>query len=319
MAISLRRRGKKTNFAKAADGSMSLMDHLRELRGRLFKASIGIVVGLIAGYTVAQPVLAFLNAPYCDFMQSQDGALADPNWKCEFNLGSPMQGFILDLRVALVIGVIISAPVWLYQMWAFIAPGLHKNERRYTYYFAAVAGPLFIAGAILAHFVIGKSLEFFIPTAYDVVVNMSDYFDFVTGVMLLFGAGFEFPLVIVLMNVIGIASAKKLLSWWRVTVFLIFLFCAVVTPSPDPFGMTALALAMCVLYFAAVGFAFLNDKRRSRKNADWDNIDPDQASDIDEVAPVAEPEAVADPDPLAEPSEIDEPGRDRRRYDDDAT
>lgn len=318
MALRLRRK-KKSKFQAAADGSMTLMEHLRDLRSRLLKACLGVLVGLMAGLTVAEQVLEFLTAPYCDFQKQQDldaGVYNPDTFECSFATGSPVDPFLLDLRVALFIGLIISAPVWLYQLWAFIAPGLHKHERRYTYYFAAVAGPLFLVGAVLAHFVISKSLQFFLGLAssYDIVVNISDYFDFVTGVMLLFGAGFEFPLVIVLLNVIGLTSAKRLLGWWRIAVFLVFLFCAIVTPTPDPFGMTALAAPMIVLYFGAVGFAFLNDRRRARKADDWADLDPDQASTIDDA-----PTDIGEPEPIDEPTEVDPPAPPQRRYDDDAT
>lgn len=314
MALSLRRK-KKTKFQAAADGSMTLMDHLRELRSRLFKASLGVLLALIGGMFFAERVLNFLTEPYCEYKATLPGY--DPAQACQFNTNSPVDVFMLNLRVALFIGLIVSAPIWLYQLWAFIAPGLHKHERRYTYYFAAVAGPLFIIGAVLAHFVISKSLEFFLglSNTYEITVNLSDYFDFVTGVMLLFGAGFEFPLVIVLLNVIGIASAKRLLGWWRIAVFLVFLFCAIVTPTPDPFGMTALAVPMIALFFGAVGFAFLNDKRRAKKNSEWENLDPDEASVIEE--PV---EDIGEPEPIDEPDDIDPPTQPpNRRYDDDAT
>lgn len=312
MGFRLFRRKKKSNFKRAADGSMTLMDHLRELRSRLLKASLGIVAGLIIGLFFAQEVLVFLTAPICEFQagRGMEG--------CTFQLGSPIDEFLLNLRVALFLGLLMSAPIWLFQLWAFIAPGLHRNERRYSYYFVAVATPLFLGGAILGHFVLVKSLNFVmgLTSYYDVVLNLSDTFTFVTQVMILFGIGFEFPLIIAMLNVFGIASAQKLLGWWRVVVLISFLFCAIVTPTPDPFGMTILALAMCALYFIAVGFAFLNDKRRGRKANNWSNLDDDEASTIDDVVePVGAPE---DADASGDASDSRQLQR-RRRYDDDAT
>ncbi|GAA4924144.1 sec-independent protein translocase protein TatC [Stackebrandtia albiflava] len=326
MAFTLRRR-KKSKFQQAADGSMTLMDHLRDLRSRLFKAVVAVVVGMLATFAFATQIQDFINAPYCDFYAEQWVASGNDlsDYSCDFNVVGPLDNFLLHLRIALFAGLLVSAPVWLYQLWAFIAPGLHKHERKYTYYFAAAAAPLFLAGATLGFFVISKSLQFFLQlsNSYDLTVDLTGYFDFVTNVMLLFGAGFEFPLVVVLLNVIGLASAKRLLSWWRVATFLVFLFCAIVTPTPDPFGMTALALPMVGMYFAAVGFAFLNDKRRARKDSDWDELDPDQASVIDdEPADVGEPEPVAAPgggDVAVIEEEPERRDRIARRYDDDAT
>src|SRR5699024_10059957 len=161
----------------------------------------------------------FINAPYCDFFLEKWVAEGNPvaDYQCEFNVGSPLDDFLLNLKIGLFVGIILAAPIWLYQLWAFIAPGLHRHERKYTYVFASVAAPLFLAGATLGYFVISKSLKFFLDLSahYDLTTDLIGYFTFVTNVMLLFGAGFEFPLIIVLLNVIGIASAKRLLSWWR--------------------------------------------------------------------------------------------------------
>ncbi|WP_285664214.1 twin-arginine translocase subunit TatC [Actinorhabdospora filicis] len=318
--MALKSRGaKKSQFQKASDGSMTLMDHLRELRSRLFKASLGLVLGLIVGVIFAQEIINFITDPYCDFMRDsliKDGADI-AGFKCKFNVVSPVDIFLLNLRVGLLVGFILSAPVWLYQLWAFVAPGLHKHERRYTYRFAAVAGPLFIGGAILGYFVISKSLQFFLGLSnqYDLTPDINGYYDFVTNVMLLFGAGFEFPLLIVALNLVGVASAKRLLSWWRVATVLIFVFCAVVTPTPDPFGMTALAIPMVGMYFAAVGFAFLHDRRKAKREAaNWGgDLSDDEASDLGDIVTGEEQASeVDDPTPIS-------PAEPPRRYDDDAT
>ncbi|ADD44097.1 twin-arginine translocase subunit TatC [Stackebrandtia nassauensis] len=330
MALSLRRnkKPKKTKFQAAADGSMSLMDHLRDLRSRLFKACLGLVAGVLVGMYFADIIQEFINAPYCDWDKQNwldKGHSAASYDGCNFNVVGPLDNFLLRLKIGLFAGIILSAPIWLYHLWAFIAPGLHKHERKYTYYFAAMAGPLFFAGATLGWFVISKSLQFFLALSnqYKLTVDLTGYFDFVTNVMLLFGAGFEFPLVVVLLNVIGIASAKRLLGWWRIATFLVFLFCAIVTPTPDPFGMIALAIPMVMLYFAAVGFAFINDRRRNRKTADWDTLDPDEASVIDDgPSDIGEVESVDDSDDLVDEIAESDGGSDNRpvrRYDEDAT
>jgi sec-independent protein translocase protein TatC len=288
------------------------MEHLQELRMRLFRGSLGVLAGLIVGLFFAERVLHFLTRPYC--------RLPGAPQPCAFVANSPLDPLLLDLRVALYIGLILGAPVWLYQLWAFIAPGLHRHERRYTYAFVAVATPLFMAGATLAFLVVSRSLRFFLGAAtsgYHITVGLQGYFDFVTNMMLLFGGGFELPLIVVMLNFFGVLSARRLLGWWRIAVFLMFVFGAVVTPTPDPFGMSILAGSMGILYFGAVGVAFLNDRRRAHKNAIYADLDDDQTSSLENDAepveagaPVDGVDPVGKPEPVAVPLPLD------RRYDD---
>lgn len=298
---------------------MTLMEHLRELRSRLLKACLGLLAGLVICLVFADEILKFLNAPYCEYWVAQ----GNPAHRCGFNLQSPISAFLLNLRVALYAGLLVSAPVWLYQLWAFIAPGLHRNERRYTYYFVAAATPLFFAGAFLAFFVVDKGMQFLMSLVddYDITLDLQGYFDFVTSIMLLFGLGFEFPLAVIALNLLGVVSAKRLLSWWRVAVFLCFAFAAVVTPTPDPFGMTALAIPMAGLYFGAVGVAYLNDRRRNRQD-EYAGLSDDEASAIEEPAEVDDPSGIEGPSgidgptPASPATEID---RRDRSVDDDIT
>jgi sec-independent protein translocase protein TatC len=289
------------------------MEHLRELRSRLFKASLAILVGLIVGYFFAQPSLDFVIRPYCELHP-----LA-PGQRCAFVANSPIDPFLLNLRIALYLGLLLTAPVWLYQLWAFIAPGLHRHERRYTYAFAAVAAPLFFAGATLAYLIVSKTLHFFLATnsSVDITVGLAGYFDFVTNMMMLFGFGFEFPLIVVMLNFAGILSARRLLGWWRSAIFLMFVFGAVVTPTPDPFGMSALAGSLALLYFAAVGVAFLNDRRRQRRHdAEFGKYADDEISpidDLDAVDPTRDAETV---EPVSGPTAVSAPLPLDRRYDD---
>jgi sec-independent protein translocase protein TatC len=274
-----------SNFERAADGSMTLIEHIRELRTRMLRACIAIVIGTIAGYFVAGRVRDFITAPYCNYMQTRN-----PGHACQMVAGSVLDPFMLNLKIALYVGLVIAAPFWLYQLWAFIAPGLHRRERRFTYIFAVVATPLFAAGFVLGYLLISRSMKYFLGLSGNILisVDLQGYFGFVTGVMLLFGAGFEFPLIVAMLNFAGVVSARRLLGWWRVAIFLMFLFAALVTPTPDPFNMTILALCMAVLYFAAVGVAFLNDRRRSRR-ALYADLADDEASTIEPVSPVDAP------------------------------
>ncbi|MGK5440342.1 twin-arginine translocase subunit TatC [Micromonospora sp. URMC 105] len=315
MAFALRKRG-PSDFQRAADGSMTLIEHIRELRNRLFRASLAILVGFGFGIWLATPVRELLSKPYCDLPQA-----ADPETGlCKFVQLGVADVFLLNLKIGLWVGLIIAAPVWLYQLWAFIAPGLHRNERRYAYIFTALAAPLFAAGAVLAFFVTTKGLEFLLNVSGDDIattLEVTRYISFVTNLILLFGVAFEFPLVVLMLNFAGLASARKLLSWWRVAVFVFFAFAAVVTPTPDPFGMTALALCLSALYFAAVGVAFINDKRRGRGKEVYSGLSDDEVSPLQlDTEPVsATPEVefsgpVGAPEPVAAPAPID------RRFDD---
>jgi sec-independent protein translocase protein TatC len=306
VALSLGRRG-PSNFERAADGSMTLIEHIRELRSRLFKASLGIAVGFGVGVWLATPVRTLLSRPYCDLVPPVNG-------KCPMVQLGPADLFVLELKIALWIGLIVASPVWMYQLWAFIAPGLHRNERRWAYLFAAIAAPLFSAGAVLAYFVVSKGLHFLLSfSSGDIITTLevTRYISFVTNLILLFGVAFEFPLVVLLLNFTGMASAKRLLGWWRVAIFLFFAFSAVVTPTPDPFGMTALGASLSAMYFIAVGVAFLNDRRRARRNNIYAGLDDDELSPIeDDREPVEAGEPVDAIAPVGRPRPLD------RNYDD---
>ena len=312
MAISLRRRG-PSKFEQAADGSMTLIDHIRELRNRLFWASLGIVAGLIVGFIIADWVFGILKQPYCD-LDSSWILNAQGERICSFvNLGVADQ-LILKLKIALWVGLVVGAPVWLYQLWAFIAPGLHRHERKWAYVFVGIAAPLFAGGVILAFFVVKHSLAF-IQTAgilgVTTQLEVGAYVSFVTSMLLLFGVAFEFPLVLLMLNFTGVVSARRLLSWWRIVVFLSFGFAAIATPDPGPFGMTLLAACMVVLYLIATGVAFINDKRKGRGKEIYAGLDDDAVSPLEDdrepvtagsrtetASPVEAPEPVAKPLPI---------------------
>ncbi|MFD6663809.1 twin-arginine translocase subunit TatC [Micromonospora chalcea] len=315
MAFGLKKRG-PSSFARAADGSMTLIEHIRELRNRLFRASLAILVGFGFGIWLAEPVRVLLSKPYCDLPQSFDPATG----KCKFVQLGVADVFLLNLKIGLWVGLIIAAPIWLYQLWAFIAPGLHRHERRYAYVFTALAAPLFAAGAVLAFFVTTKGLEFLLDVSGDDIatnLEVTRYISFVTNLILLFGVAFEFPLIVLMLNFVGLASAKRLLSWWRVAVFVFFAFSAVVTPTPDPFGMTALAICLCALYFAAVGVAFLNDRRRGRGREVYAGIADDEVSPLDlSTEPVPAGGRIEASDPIGAPEPVAAPKPIERRYDD---
>ncbi|MFC0506045.1 twin-arginine translocase subunit TatC [Micromonospora costi] len=295
---------------------MTLIEHIRELRTRLFRASLAILIGFGVGIFLAEKVRVLLSKPYCDLPQSTDPATG----LCKFVQLGVADVFLLNLKIGLWVGLILAAPIWLYQLWAFIAPGLHRHERRYAYVFTALAAPLFAAGAVLAFFVTTKGLEFLLNiSGPDIATNLevTRYISFVTNLILLFGVAFEFPLIVLMLNFVGLASAKRLLSWWRVAIFVFFAFSAVVTPTPDPFGMTALAVCLSALYFGAVGVAFINDRRRGRGREVYAGIADDEVSPLDlDPEPVEAAQRVDATEPIAAPDPIAAPAPIERRYDD---
>jgi sec-independent protein translocase protein TatC len=313
VALSLRRRG-PSKFQQAADGSMTLIEHVRELRNRLFWASLGLVAGLIVGFILSQWVFHLLEEPYCSLPSSWvDG-------KCKFLVLGVGDTLILRLKIALWVGIIVGAPVWLYQLWAFIAPGLHRHERKWAYIFVAIAAPLFCAGAVLAFLVVGHSLNFIMEAGVlgeATQLEVTSYVSFVTSMILLFGVAFEFPLILLMLNFTGVVRAKRLLSWWRVVIFLSFAFAAIATPDPGPFGMTLLAAAMSLLYFIAVGVAFVNDRRKGRDREIYAGLDDDELSPLEDPRePVASGDRIDPPAPIAQPEPVSRPLPLDQRFDD---
>ena len=320
------RRHRQSQFERASDGSMTLMEHLRDLRTRLFRASVSILVGFIASFFwLAQHVQTLLERPYCqlaaDEMRQAGHGVLPAGWQCNFVQLGVTDVFVLRMKIALYLALIIASPFWLYQLWAFIAPGLHRHERRWAYLFVGLAAPLFAAGSVLAYFVIAKGLAFLLQfNGPDIktTLEITKYVDFITGLMLLFGVAFLFPLVVMLFNIAGLASAKRLLGWWRVAVFLFYAFAAIATPTADPFGMTFLGLSLSALYFGAVGFAFLNDRRRERRQrAEFGDVADDETSSIEyDVEPIEEGEGAGGLDAVAPSAPVSTPLPLDRRYDD---
>jgi sec-independent protein translocase protein TatC len=315
VAFALRRRG-PSKFARASDGSMTLIEHVRELRNRLFWASLGLLGGLIVGWFLAEPVYNILRQPYCRLEGSTDASGV-----CQqFIMLGPADGLVLKLKLALWIGLLVGAPVWLYQLWAFVAPGLHRHERKWAYVFVAISVPLFAAGATLAYLVVDRGLEFLIEAGVGDLsagLEMSRYIAFITNMILLFGLGFEFPLLLLMLNFTGVVTARRLLSWWRVIVFLSFAFAAIATPDPGPFGMTLLALSLSLLYFVAVGVAFISDRHKGRGKEIYSGLDDDEVSPLTlDPEPVTAGEQIDTVEPIAAPDPVTTSQPIDRRYDD---
>ncbi|MFD8322871.1 twin-arginine translocase subunit TatC [Kitasatospora purpeofusca] len=272
---------------------MALADHLRELRNRVVKSVLAIVLFTIVALIFHKQIETLLlkPLPQCtpDNLESTKGRCAQVS-----TIGLTA-GFNWMLKVALTAAVVATVPVWLYQLWAFVAPGLHKHERKYTVIFMLCGAPLFLAGVTLAILLLPLTVEVlisFTPDKTTPILPPADYFDIATRLVMVFGLAFEFPLLLVMLNLVGVVTGKRLLSWWRGMVMGITVFAAFATPSADPLSMLALAAPIWGLYFVAVGVAMLNDRRRARRNPDL-ALDDEEASHVDlSVAPVAGAEAI---------------------------
>lgn len=270
---------------------MSVLDHLRELRRRLIVAVLVIAAGAVLGWIFYTPILDFLKHPYCSvppkYRYSPDGGHT-----CTLIYHGVLDGFTARLKISVIAGAVLTAPFWLYQIWGFITPGLRRNERKYTLRFILASTVLFAAGMALAYAVLSKGLNVLLRSAgagTQALLTVNDYISFVTLMLVVFGAAFELPLLIVMANLAGVLPGRLLKKSQRVGVFLIFLFAAVATPSTDPFTMCAMALPMVLLFEAAVLFAVVHDKRKARRKAaeaEHEQLDDDVASRVD---PIPEP------------------------------
>lgn len=264
---------------------MPLVDHLRELRNRLAKAVLFVFVGAVVAWFFYNNILDFLKQPYCA-LPAKHRLPGTPDNPCPLFVNDPLSGFLRRVKVSVLVGAVLSAPFWLYQLWAFISPGLHRNEKRYSVIFVAVSSTLFAFGAVLAYLTLSKGLQLLVSSAgADTVAlfTIDKYLGFVNTMLVVFGASFEIPLLVAMLNVIGVLSYQRLRGWQRIAVFLIFVFAAIATPSQDPFTMCALALPMAALFEGAVLFSFIHDRRKARREAveSFHGLDDDIASPLD--------------------------------------
>jgi sec-independent protein translocase protein TatC len=258
------------------DGRMALGDHLREFRARLLRVVALLVLAIGIALFFYDQLLQLVYQPYNDAISQLPGTKSIPTIG---GIGGPL---LLQLKLCGLAAVVGTSPYWLYQIWAFILPGLHPHERRWTRLFAAVAGPLFFLGVGVGYYVLPKGLQVligFTPLKLTNLVDFGEYFSFMTRMLLVFGVAFEIPLFVVLLNLAGVVSGKTLGSYRPWIVVGTFVFAAVATPSTDPFSMLMLAIPMTALFMVSEGIARLVDRRRGRRS--FESFPDDEATPIE--------------------------------------
>lgn len=249
------------------DKRMSLAGHLVELRRRLIIAALGVVVAMVIAFFITDGVISLLNEPILAAAERR-GQSMDGQSLTALNFTTVTSGFDLRIRIAFALGLLISAPVWLWQIWAFIMPGLTRKEVRYTWSFAAAAVPLFFSGCAVGFLIIPHVIDLmtsFVPNGAALLFTYDTYYDFVFKFLIVLGVAFVLPVFLVALNVSGVMSGMAILKGWRVAVLIAAVFAALATPAADVTSMLLLMGIMIVLYLAAAAFSLLFDRRRRRR------------------------------------------------------
>ncbi|MET0989569.1 MAG: twin-arginine translocase subunit TatC [Glaciihabitans sp.] len=250
---------------------MSLAAHLVEARKRLFRAALGLAAGIVVGYVVSDPILEILRTPIVALAESRNASL---------NYDSISGAFELKLRIALFAGAVLASPVWLFQVFAFLVPALSRKERRYTFGFFFSAVPLFLAGCVVGFALFPHIVELlagFASTEDSTILVASYYFDFVMKLVLAVGIAFVLPVVVVLLNFVGVLPGASIVKGWRLVILAIIIFCAIATPAADVMSMFLLAVPMAALFAVAAAVAVLHDRAVARRADRLGELAPDAA------------------------------------------
>lgn len=253
-----------------ADGVMSLADHLREFRYRVVVSALAILVGMIACAFIWQRLFDFLVAPLVNAVEVLKSI--SPNLNVQPVIPDYVQPFFLILRICLVGGLILTSPVWLYQVWAYIAPALLAKEKKLALAFIGAAVPLFVFGAVVAYWVLPQAIIVLLQFTPDNIgitnlLDVGNYLNMLLQLMVVFGVGFLVPVIVVALNMLGVVSGATLKKARLGVVFGSFVFGAAATPGTDPFSMLALAIPMMLLFLIAEAICHANDKRRAKRLA----------------------------------------------------
>lgn len=285
------------------DGTMSLIEHIYEFRRRLGYALLAIVGGGIIGFlwfsNKVGPIPSLgdiVTGPYCAIPPDQRFPGEGP---CQLLQTVPFEAFMIQLKVGISAGAVLLSPLWLYQLWAFIAPGLYSKERKYALTFVSFASVLFALGAVLAYLMVPHALELltnFGGNTFQTWFTGDKYISFVLSLLLIFGVSFELPLLIIMLNRVGVVRYEMMSKWRRGIIFILFVFAAFVTPA-DPFSMIALAGALTLLFELALQVTRIHDKRKDRLSRDesWDHLADDEAAPFEYTPSTADDESSSSP------------------------
>ncbi|WP_410622144.1 twin-arginine translocase subunit TatC [Amycolatopsis sp. cmx-8-4] len=281
-----RKRSRRAN----PDGTMTLIEHIYEFRRRLGFALLAVVIGGIFGFiwfsTRLGPVPSLgeiMKAPYCAIPADRrlNGAQG-----CQLLQTVPFEAFMIQIKVGVAAGAVVLAPAWLYQIWAFIAPGLYSKERKYALTFVSFASVLFASGAVLAYILFPHALQLlmgFGQGEFITALTADKYISFMLSLLVIFGISFELPLLVVMLNRVGVVKYVQLKKWRRGIVFALFVFAAFATPGSDPFSMLGLAAALTVLFEISIQMSRFHDRKKDqlRSEEGWDKLADDEAAPFD--------------------------------------
>lgn len=272
--------------AQNPEGRMPLFDHLKELRNRLVKAALALVVGTGVGFipAVFDRVWSWVEHPFCAaVINGQHGCHRVGD---QLVINGVFDPFMLRVKIAFFFGLIVTSPIWLYQLWAFIAPGLYRREKRWTYAFVGTAVPLFAGGAAMAYFAMSRGLRYLLglnPHGVILLPTIPTYLGYFLAMVLGFGLAFELPLVLVILNMAGILTHQRMRKWRRIMIFSVFVFAGIASPSPDPVTMLLLAVPCVVLVEVAEVLIWMNDRRRARRPSPYAGLRDDELSPLEDV------------------------------------
>lgn len=304
---------------------MSLTEHLQELRRRVIISLLAVLGGTILGFIWYQwapgsvmPLGEIIRRPYCSLPEELRADLTSDG-SCRLIATTPFEMFMLRLKVGFLAGLVFSSPVWLLQIWSFITPGLHKNERRWTLSFVTCAVTLFVAGAVLAYFIVDQGLYVLMSIGQEyqiAALSGGQYYNFVLALIVIFGVSFEVPLVIIMLNLAGLLQYEQVKDKRRIIIVVLFIFAAFMTPGQDPFSMIVLALSLTFLVEMAFQFCRIHDKRQAKRGNEWASLDDDEASGpiaaptpvgaasgVGAAAPIHDAPTVSAPGPIGSPRE----------------
>ena len=266
------------------EGRMPLFDHLRELRNRIVKMALALIAGMIVGFIFFDQAWRVIERPLCHTVVNGHSGCRTVGVD-QLILNSPLDPFYLRVKVAFIVGVILSSPVWLYQLWAFIAPGLYARERRWGHVFLGTAVPLFLAGNVLAYLSLGRSMHYLLgltPAGVGNYIQVDLYMSFFMTMLLAFGIALELPLLIVMLNLAGILTHERFRKWRRMLIFVVFLIAGIANPSPDPITMLILGGACVALVEVAELIIWRHDRRQARLHPDpYAGLADDELSPLD--------------------------------------